>query len=77
MLSFHRWHQGLIPGKAVLLTADPGQLLLEMEGALPRSPSAGQRGFSAVDYSAGDIIIQACISTDGYCSVLFGVLLCQ
>jgi len=71
----HMWHRGFIPCKAVLLTAGLGQLPqvpLKMEGALPRSPSAGQRGFSAVDYSGGEIIIQVCILKEGYCSVLFG-----
>lgn len=41
----------------------------EMEG--------GQRGFSAVDYSGGDIAIQVHILTEGCCSLLLGVLLCQ
>ena len=78
--SFHTWHQGIIPCKAVLLTAGLGQLphvAFEMEGALPHYPSPGQRGFSAVDYSGGDILIQVCILTEGCCSVLLGVLLCQ
>lgn len=48
MPSLHMWHQGFIPCKAVLLTAGLGQLPhvpLEMERALPHSPSTGQRGF--------------------------------
>lgn len=45
MPSFHMWHQGFIPCKAVFLTAGLGQLPhvpLEMKGALPHSPSTGQ-----------------------------------
>lgn len=79
MHSFHTWHQGFVPRKAVLHTAGSGQLPLvplEMEAALPLSYSSGQRGFSEADYSGGDII-QVCILTEGYYSVLLGVLLCQ
>lgn len=79
MHSFHMWYQGFISCKAVLHTAGSGQLplvALEVKAALPHSCSSGQRGFSAVDYSGGDII-QVYILTKGYCSVLLGVLLCQ
>lgn len=70
MHSFHTQHKD---SSHVLLAAGLGQLPhvpLGMGVALPRSQSSGQRDFSAVDYSGGDIVIQVCSLTEGCCSAL-------